>query len=437
MIYIKKYGQFALPLLIVFCSIYFLKNYFFPQFQIILAVVVAPFIFRIKEQFVYSDRYFYVSIFCVVAYYCLYMKLFLFLALGTFLFYSIESRFGKIGLLPLIFLICISPALRYIITTFTFTLRLALSYYAAELLNSIGYPVQCNGNYFTLSDGFTFNVDKACLGLNMFSTGLALTTLMIGFTEKRWMKSLSFIHLIGIFATACCLLVTANFLRILLIVFFRSLPGTTSHELIGIFSMIIYMAFPVYVLVNYLVKHFAREQAIRSTQARPSFNKRIVIPVGVFALLFFSFKNVEQNSKTIVKDSKLEKLVLNGFTKVKKQDGVMEYRRDSLLVYIKPAVRVFESDHPPALCWKASGFDVEQISEINVNNTMILMATIKRGVNTQYTAWWYDNGKIKTTSQWLWRFSKAEPFRIVNLTSRYKAELIVSCKEFLEKNLFL
>jgi exosortase N len=434
--HMKKYGQFVLPCLIVFCSIYFLKDYFFPQFQIILALIVAPFVFRIQEQFVYSNRYFYVSIFCVVAYYCLYMKLFLFLALGTFLFYSIESRFGKIGALPFIFLICISPALHYLVNVFTFTLRLALSHYAAELLNSIGYPVQCHGNYFTLSNDFTFNVDKACLGLNMFNTGLALTTLMVGFTEKRWMKSLSFIQLIGIFTTACCLLVATNFLRILMIVFFKSLPGTTSHELIGVFSMITYMAFPVYLLINYLVKRFGGEQVIRSTKAFPSFSKHSIISIMMFAGLFFSFKSVEQNSKTLVRDFKIEKLNLNGFIKVKKQDGVMEFRSDSLLVYIKPAVKVFESDHPPALCWKGSGFDVEQISEVNVNNTIILMATIKKGVNIQYTAWWYDNGKIKTTNQWLWRFSKGEPFRIINLTSNNKTQLMINCNEFLKKRLF-
>ena len=114
----------------------------------------------------------------------------------------------------------------------------------------------------------------------------------------------------------------------------------------------------------------------------------------------------------------------------------MEYRKDSLLVYIKPAVRAFESDHPPVLCWKGAGFEVEQVSEVMVGNSKLLMAVIKKGRITRYTAWWYDNGTVKTADQWTWRLSKGEPFRIVNLTTGDRAELLQSCREFLAKKLF-
>ncbi|MES2681525.1 MAG: exosortase N [Bacteroidota bacterium] len=432
---LKQYSAVLLPLLIAGSSICLLRNYFFPQFQILMGILIAPFVFRVREKGVFSNRYFYAALLFLLAYYTLCMKLFLFLALGAFLFYSIESRFGKIGLLPLIFLISISPALHYLVTMFTFSLRLAMSHYAADLLNAVGYPVTCHGNYFTLPDGFIFNVDKACLGLNMFNTGLAFTTLLLGLSEKKWRSTLPLFHLCMTFVTACALLIASNFLRIVIIVLFKSMPGTLSHELIGIFSLLVYVALPLHWLINKQVKKYGRQPQVYTPVLRMR-RTAFVFPLIAFTLLFFSFKSVEQKSKTVVTDEKLEKLILKGFSKTRRQDSVMEFRKDSLLVYIKPAVKAFESDHPPALCWKGSGFDVEQVEETSIGNRVILTAQVRKDATKQYTAWWYDNGTIKTTDQWTWRLAKGEPFRIINITCKSRGELLMHCRDFLERKIF-
>lgn len=415
---------------------FLLRDYFFPQLQVILAMLVAPFVFKIRKQSAPVSRYFYLSLLFTGIYYILCMKLFLFLGIGCLLFYSIENNFGKIGFLPFIFLVSISPALHYVVTLFTFTLRLWLSHYAAGLLNAIHVNVTCCGNYFILADGFTFNVDKACLGLNMFNTGLALTCLLIGLSESKQLKSLPVLQLMITFISACLLLIVANFLRIIMIVLFRSMPGTASHELIGMFSLIAYMAAPVYFLITRLLKRYGTLPVEYAPGRFSGWQYSVALPAIAFACLFFSFTSVEHSLKTVVRDQKLETLQLEGFYKLKKEDGVMEYRRDSLLVYIKPAIKMFESDHPPALCWRGSGFDVEQVSEIEVLHYKVLMATIKKGNKTQYTAWWYDNGLIKTDSQWHWRMAKGEPFRIINITATTKKELLLNCRLFLSKKLF-
>lgn len=433
---LSRYKGLALPLLIVSCAAFLLRGYFFPSFQIMLGILVAPFVFRIRDKGSRSGRYFYISVLCTACYYFLSMKLFLFLGLGSFLFYSIESRFGTIGALPFLFLLCISPALHYTVNVFTFTLRLSLSSHAAGLLNAVGYAVECSGNYFTLPDGFTFNVDTACLGLNMFNTGLALATLLTGLMEKRSGRQLTVFQLGLIYVSCCGLLILANFLRILTIVFFRSLPGTLSHELIGMFAMIAYVAAPLYFLTRLVIRRYGKEPALQSQQAPFMTKRHLVFPLLAFALLFYSFTSVERTSKTLMRDVKLEQLHLPGFTKAKKEDGVMEYRKDSLLVYIKPAVRAFESDHPPVLCWQGAGFTVEQVAPLKLNGVTLLMAVIKKGQITRYTAWWYDNGAVKTTDQWAWRLSAGEPFRIVNLTTGSKEELLLHCRTFLAKRLF-
>ncbi len=422
--------------LITLTAALLLKNYFLPQFQIILGVMIAPFVFRIKEKFVFSNRYFYISLFLMAIYLAIGLKIFLFLSIGCLLFFAIENIFGKIGSLPLFFLVFISPVFNYIINVFTFTFRLALSKYAAEILCFMGYPVECNGNYFILPDGFTFNVDKACLGLNMFNTGLSLTVLLIALMEKRLRKSLSLPYLTALFSFTVIFLIATNFLRIITIVLFKSMPETLSHEMIGIFSLILYTAVPMYFLILFLIKRFGRTIVINEGIVLKPSKRSLALTFTACALLFLSFTYVEKSSKTEIKDLKLENLTLDGFTKSKKEDGVMEFRKNDLLVYIKPGTKFYGADHPPSLCWKGSGFDVEETTEEIILDQKIMTAVIKKGNTIQYTAWWHDNGTIRTTDQWTWRSTRGEPFRIINLTTNTKEDLILNCKIFLQKKLF-
>jgi exosortase N len=269
----------------------------------------------------------------------------------------------------------------------------------------------------------------------MFNTGLAFTTLLIGIAEKKWQRTLPLFQMCLTFVSTCALLIVANFLRIVVIVLFKSMPRTLSHDLIGLFSLLTYVAMPMNWIINKQVKKFGREPQAQSQEIRLPHTK-FAFPLIAFALLFYSFKSVEQKSKTVVKDEKLEKLQLKGFSKTRRQDSVMEFRKSNLLLYIKPAVKAFESDHPPALCWKGSGFDVEQVEEIKVGNHFILIAELKNDTVKQYTAWWYDNGTIKTTDQWTWRLAKGEPFRIINLTCTSKEELLMHCRDFLKRKMF-
>lgn len=425
----------VLPVLVILCGFVLLRNYFFPSLQIVLAVMVAPFIFRLRKG-ITSNRYLYISLLLLCLYMISSMKVFLFLSVGSLLFFTIEGYVGLIGFLPFVFLLSISPALHYAVNIFTFDLRIGLSHISSEFLNYIGFKVQCYGNYFILPDGFKFNVDKACLGLNMFNTGLALSVLMIGLAEKKSERTLNITALFFVMLTSGLFLVLANLMRIITIVWFRSLPNTFSHEVIGILSLLLYMALPMALLINKTVSRFGKS-LYSSESFFLSFNKRkAVVTICACALLCFSFMKIEKDSKNVVKDLKVEKLTLPGYTKSKKEDGVYEFRRDSILIYVKPAVKPFESDHPPALCWKASGFDVEDVTETNIGGNTILVAQLKKESITQYTAWWYDNGSIKTTDQWVWRLNKGEPFRIINITAQNKQAMLKECERFLKLKLF-
>jgi exosortase N len=219
-------------------------------------------------------------------------------------------------------------------------------------------------------------------------------------------------------------------------VMLRSLPGTATHEIIGLLSLILYMGIPVYFIIKFATARFGKTGAAHHATPVEMKATRYVLPILLFAMLFLSFAAVKKRSLTDVKDARLAQLQLPGFTKRKQQDGVIEFRNERLLVYIKPAVRAFQGDHPPVLCWKGSGFDAEQVAKKEINGVIVLKAILKKGSTTQYTAWWYDNGSVKTTDQWTWRLSHGEPFRIINITSDNEDVLYEAVSAFLKKKLF-
>ena len=175
---VKKISNYTLPFIAIVVAVLLLKEYFTPSLQIVLGLLLAPFVFTVQKNN-FSNRYIFLSLLFLVVYYFLQVYVLLFLSVGCFIFFTIESQNGKIGVLPFLFLISISPAMHYVVNTFTFSLRLELSEYSALLLNSIGVAVQNKGSYFIMPDGSEFNVDTACIGLNMFNTGMALMLLMI------------------------------------------------------------------------------------------------------------------------------------------------------------------------------------------------------------------------------------------------------------------
>jgi len=430
------YFPILLLSLITLCGIFLLRDYVVPSFQLILGLMIAPFVFRIKEKANYSGRCLYPVLIFSGLYFFLTTPLFLYLALGCLLFYVIESFYGKIGILPFIFLVCFSPALYYFVNVFTFSLRLGLSDYVSNCLHAVGYAVRSCGNYFIFSDGCKFNVDKTCLGLNMFNTGLALTTLLIGLNEKRSGKSLPINFLLLVFILAIVFLVAANFIRILVIVLFKAMPNTSAHEVIGMFALILCMVVPIHVLIYYGAKKFGKAESENKNAPEIRYKSTAILTIAMLAVMLGSFFKLEKESIIKVYDSKLEALELPGFSKTKNEDGVVEFRNAYVLLYIKPAVHLLESDHPPSMCWKGSGYDVDEITEVTIANRKILTAIIRKDSVTHYTAWWYDNGSIQTTDQWKVRLSGGEPFRMINLTATNREDLDIYCLNFLKTKLF-
>lgn len=428
--------DWLLPTLALGAAVYVLKDYFVPGIQIALAMLMAPFVFRVKTPGSYSYSYAIAAVVFLALHYYLTVSVLLFLSAGCLLLFSISCRRGRLGILPFLFLVSISPALKYAVSVFTFSIRLELSKYAAFMLNRIGMAVENKGAYFIMPDGYSFSVDTACIGLNLFNTGLCLMILLVSFSQQRYKKELGILPLAAAFSVTTLLLVLTNLLRIVAIVLFRSEPGTIGHDLIGMGALVLYTLVPVFFLTRWLIRRFGKTPQESQGEQRPSYAKSLCITLVLSLCLITVSGFVKHQSQMQIKDEKLETLVLAGYSKSLKEDSVYEFLKTDVLIYIKPANKAYESDHPPAMCWQASGFRLDEISEQRYGDASILKAVLKRDSAIQYTAWWYDNGREKTVSQWQWRFSKGEPYRIINITTNDPEKLDSLCRWYLAQQLF-
>lgn len=432
---LASFSNYLLPFITAIIAVFLLKDYFIPGIQIALGIMVAPFIFRIQKHN-YSYRYAYLFLLFLSAYYLLHIYVLLFISVGCLIFFSIECQNGKIGILPFLFLICISPAMHYISNVFTFSLRLELSKYAAQILNLIGMAVKNKGSYFVLADGSSYSVDTACIGLNMFNTGLTASLLLIGFSEQKTKKSLSYFAISFVFIFTIVCLIFTNLIRIVTLVFFKAPPETWQHDFIGIASLSLYTMLPVYGIIYFIQKRNTQMRSAELPFLKANFKRNLLSMILCSIILIVVSQKIKNQLKYTIKDQKLNNLYLPEYTKTTNKDGIAEFRKEGVLIYIKPASHGYESDHPPSMCWQGAGFQLENISSVRMNGYTILTAILKKDKLEQYTAWWYDNGTNKTIDQWEWRFAHGEPYRIINITTKSKSELDRLCSLYLSKNLF-
>src|SRR5690606_34848317 len=96
---------------------------------------------------------------------------------------------------------------------------------------------------------------------------------------------------------------------------------------------------------------------------------------------------------------------VEGYTATLSAKDILQYRSKSSLVYLKKIHGFYYSDHNPVICWMGSGYSISSIIERNINGARLFTGILNKGNETLYTAWWYDNGLIRTNSQFMWRWN--------------------------------
>lgn len=433
-------GLFLLALLMGWQTLF---SYFRPGFNQWVCLLVAPFLIQAKAA---KPRLLYgiLATLSLGVYGLTGMKTFFLLGMGFYGFFLVEQWIGRLGWLPLILLLLFQPVLSYLISAFSFPLRLELSALTAKFLQLAGFAVEIEGNMFAV-DGTTFAVDRACMGMKSLSVGLIILTLLIAFVSRQHQKTFTFPSLVLIYLLGLGLLIFAGFMRMLVLVLLRSMPETLSHEMIGLGSMVLYMILPMYgVLTLWARRSFP---PLHPRWRGTGFSSRRLSPAGggagggpsrnlglIFSLILLLLIAVlnynRQSLAEPLADPLVEKLQLPGLEKRILQSGVAQFRDEDHLIYVKPAVRFWGADHNPEICWRASGYEFSHIDTLFLENEQVWQARLIQESDTLYTAWWYENEQERTHQQWQWRWQMIKgspPFRLVNLTTATPEELYSRC----------
>jgi len=123
------------------------------------------------------------------------------------------------------------------------------------------------------------------------------------------------------------------------------------------------------------------------------------------------------------------------FNKTTTQTGVLKFENEEALIYIKPAVKALQGSHDPRFCWQGSGYEFTKINKTAIGEKEIYTAVLTKGTDRLHTAWWFDNGDIKTINEWEWRWttlSKKSGFRLVNVTTVERNDVLSWAEKMLD-----
>lgn len=344
------------------------------------------------------------------------LKTLFFLSLCSLLLLLYESTGRRATLLSLLTLLLISPVCQYFAHVFSFPVRLWLTEVAGSLLQRMGQQVGISGNMISCN-GAEFSVDPACMGLNMLVTSLLCGLILVALHQYRNGRKLQGYWVMAILSSIFLLNVIANLVRILLLVYFRLLPGDAMHGVSGLLCLLLYVLLPASFLVALMVKRLGRPLRVDAGIARPpsAMGYRLhILMVPLFALA--AYQSNRQQSLPVTQNLP----ELRGYTVSWYDQEVLKIAGDHALIYVKPARGFVYTDHNPLLCWTGSGYTFERIQEQQWDDLSVFTGVLHKGKTRLYTAWWYDNGLQSTISQWKWRwdmFRGRPAYSIINVTA--------------------
>lgn len=432
-----KYQPFLLIGLTVLLALPVLSKFFKLNFEAIIGIMCFPFVLCFKKKAKHPIKWALISIAFVILYCLTGVMTTNYFALGFLIFFLLENTFGRINWPSIALLFIVSPFFNYIIQIFSFPIRIQLTKWAVIVLKTIHPKLEAHGNVIQNGE-ISFSVDPECMGLNLIIFSLAVGLVLLVHFQKSTTVKLNFWKTTLFMVLLLFLTNLGNFFRIVTITLFQSQPGTLSHEIIGLFCLVVYTLIPIYFATKL---YFAKKQKRDETplQKRPISKQTIFIYlpiiISIFILNFIGPKG--KHSKV---DEKYQSIQLKGFQKSIANTNIIKLENDSVLIYIKPPVGFFGADHSPKICWSGSGYKLKNQKETQLGQYLIQTSElIDKEDNILHTAWWFDNGTDKTGLQLEWRtksLNVAVPFRLINVTTANQKQTLKTAKALLSKNLF-
>lgn len=385
-----------------------------------LGIIFAPYIIR-KIEGTPNYRFFGWSILLLAILFFWRSNTFYFFAFGFGMLYLLESFFYKINSLAVLLLIACSAVFRHVANIWTFSIRLEMTNITGKALSFLGFPTEVNGNIIYM-DGQPFSVAPACMGLDMLVTGFVLSLLILAYFERKYIVTTPFWKASIFCGIALGLTIFSNLIRLSTLVIFKIMPDNWMHDALGILSLVVYMLLPFFFLMRFFYRKnkttIATSKEKNSHFIFSNFNILIASHLLLISLLFWTGRQFSNPLE--MADTSFDKIEMEGFQKTIDEVGVLKLENDSLLIYIKPPVHIFQGTHDPRFCWKGSGYKLSNIEQKKFGDHNIYTAILSKEDDQLFTAWWLDNGSEKIIGEWEWRqkiMQGEKGFRMVNITS--------------------
>ena len=412
-----------LLLALAYASVFFWQKpeYFLTDdLDFFLGVIFAPYIIRRVSE-AKSSRYFWRSLLLFGVLLFWRSNTLYFFAFGFALLFLVESFFYRLNSLALLLLVTCSAVFRHVANIWTFSIRLKMTEWVGDFLTLAGFPIVSEGNVIYM-DGQPFSVAPACMGLDMLVTAFVLSLMVLAYFERKYSMTIPLWKASLFCGVGLGLAIFSNLVRLAVLVVFRIMPENWMHDILGILSLVIYVLLPFFFLVRFFYRKKIKESGLFDKKISESaFLKFPITIVLHFLLIGLLWWTGGQFSEPIhMVDASFEKIEMKGFAKTIDDEGVLKLENDSLLIYIKPPVRIFQGTHDPRFCWRGSGYHFSKIQKKKIGNHEFYTAILTKGKDKLFTAWWLDNGTEKTIDEWTWRWKTLqgeEPFRLVNVTA--------------------
>lgn len=414
---------FLMAAYIIFIG-FFLRGYLsVGSASFILGLMAVPVIIQATEPGVQSNRYGWLTLLLLVLTLFIPVKTFLYFTACFSLVWVWERCIGKTTVsLPAVVILA-SPAFQYLVSLSGFSIRLHLTSVAARLFELTGSDVSVAGNVITYA-GKEYSVDPACMGLSMLTTSLLLGLILLSFFQsagKRRVKS----RAVLLFLTLSLLLnIVGNLLRIVLLVRLDIKPGTVSHDAAGLLCLLIYVIIPGLFIARYIVRR--SPAAVAGPAHRSSLTALHWIVLSMILLAGWRVNTVD-TFQPFTAPTEIDNYAITEYA-----PGILKMENAASLIYLKKIRGFYDADHNPAICWRGSGYQFEGVHQQIVDSQPMTTASLVRGSEKLYTAWWYTNGLNQTTSQWEWRadmLNGSKDYLLVNITSSSAGQLLAEIRK--------
>lgn len=249
-------------------------------------------------------------------------------------------------------------------------------------------------------------IDTACMGLDMFKTGLLIGAALLTLEERNQKKQYSILQIILFCLIVVTLNILSNYFRIITLILFGCTEENLLHHTIGLLCFALYQIVPMLFIIRYF--RCRKEEA------------KVSDPTTAYWLIVLSFSVILITSFEIKKEKKID-LLSNLNPKYEIRNGkwiavdVFKIDIKDTLVYIKNPL------HKPLVCWTGDGYKITDSKEVTIKNEKVWFNLMEKDGVKYHSFWWYESGSKRYTSyiEIMWqKLLYNKPIRLINETTR-------------------